>query len=196
MCGTLRKLPWARALKELEQGRLDILPGAFRLAEREEYAYFSGAVLPSSRNILFIRKDVFERWPITKLLELRQVPFRLGAQINVHYGPDYETLMSNPDFARTVAMVANRSNLWSMIAKGRIDGAIADEYTGAYEIRELDLSDRITASNVVVSNAAAEVAFSKRSNDLEFVQAYAEALKELGADGSYQSIVQRHVLPR
>ncbi|MEB3733140.1 transporter substrate-binding domain-containing protein [Halopseudomonas pachastrellae] len=42
----LRKLPWARALRELETGRLDILHGAFRRPEREVYAHFSGQILP------------------------------------------------------------------------------------------------------------------------------------------------------
>lgn len=35
------ELPWARAVRELEQGRLDILPGSLRTPEREIFAYFS-----------------------------------------------------------------------------------------------------------------------------------------------------------
>ncbi|GAA6129663.1 substrate-binding periplasmic protein [Halopseudomonas sabulinigri] len=190
---TLRKLPWARALKELELGRLDILPGAFRRPEREEYAYFSGKVLPASRNLLFVRQDAFERWPITRLIELRNLPFRLGAQINVHYGPDYEQLMSDPAYASRVAMVATRANLWNMIEKDRIDGAIADENTGTFEIQQLGLDDKIKASSVVVSSAAAEVAFSKGSNTPAFVEQYADALRALVEDGSYEQIVQRYV---
>lgn len=64
----LRKLPWARALKELELGRLDILPGAFRRPDREVYAHFSGPVLPPSRNILFMYTQAMQRWPVTQLL--------------------------------------------------------------------------------------------------------------------------------
>lgn len=189
----LRKLPWARALKELELGRLDILPGAFRRPEREAYAHFSGTVLPPSRNILFARPDTIERWPITRLPELANLPFRLGAQIDVQYGPDYQVLMSDPQYADGVFMANNRSSLWNMIDKGRIDGAIADEHTGAWEIQQLGLGDAITATDVVVSDDAAEVAFSKRSNDLNFVRAYATALQELVSDGSYQRIVRRYL---
>ncbi len=192
---TMRKLPWARALKELELGRLDVLPGAFRRPEREVYAYFSGEVLPPSRNLLFVQTEAFERWPVARLMELRRIPFRLGAQIDVHYGPAYEQLMSDPAFADRVAMVATRANLWSMIDKRRIDGAIADEHTGAYEINQLGLSEQIKATSVVVSNTAAEVAFSKRSNTPEFVQTYAEALQALVADGSYEHIVRRYITP-
>ncbi|MGB4075307.1 substrate-binding periplasmic protein [Pseudomonas sp.] len=193
---TLRKLPWARALKELEMGRLDILPGAFRRPEREVYAHFSGPTLPRSRNILFMYVQAMQRWPATRLLELQHTEFRLGAQINVAYGADYEQLMNDPAFAARVALVANRSNLWRMVGKGRIDGVIADENTGAYEIQQLGLSDRIKPTAVVVSSDAAEVAFSKRSTAPEFVQAYADALRELVLDGSYARIVQRYIKPK
>ncbi|GGE57459.1 hypothetical protein GCM10007421_35070 [Halopseudomonas oceani] len=191
----LRKLPWARALKELELGRLDILPGAFRCPEREAYAHFSGQILPASRNILFSRRSTIEQWPIQRLTDLSNLPFRLGAQIDVAYGPDYELLMSNPRYASSVVLVNSRPSLWNMINKGRIDGIIADEHTGAWEIQQMGLSGVITPTNVVVSDEAAEVAFSKRSNDLSFVRAYAAALRELVNDGSYQRIVNRYLRP-
>jgi polar amino acid transport system substrate-binding protein len=191
----LRKLPWARALKELELGRLDILHGAFRRPKREVYAYFSGPVIPPSRNILFMHSQALQRWPSKRLLELQHTDFRLGAQINVAYGADYEQLMSDPAFAARVSLAANRTNLWRMVGKGRIDGVIADEYTGAFEIQQLGLGEQIKPTAVVVSRDAAEVAFSKRSNDPAFVQAYAAVLRELVADGSYERIVQRYVMP-
>lgn len=189
----LRKLPWARALKELELGRLDVLPGAFRRPEREVYAYFSGPVLPPSRNILFMHPQAQQRWPVTQLLDLQHSAFRLGAQINVSYGADYQQLMSEPAFAGRVSMVGNRASLWQMVAKRRIDGVIADENTGAYEILQLGLSEQITATPVVVSSDSAEVAFSKKTTDSAFVQAYADALRELVVDGSYARVVQRYV---
>ena len=191
----LRKLPWARALKELELGRLDILPGAFRRPEREVYAHFSGPVLPPSRNILFMHAPALQRWPITQLLELQHSEFRLGAQINVVYGADYAQLMDDPAFAARVVQVANRNNLWRMVGKGRIDGVIADENTGAYEIQQLGLSERIKPTAVVVSSDAAEIAFSKRSIEPDFAQAYADALHELVVDGRYARIVQRYIQP-
>jgi polar amino acid transport system substrate-binding protein len=191
----LRKLPWGRALKELEIGRLDILPGAFKRPEREVYAHFSGTILPPSRNILFMHRLALARWPISQLLALQHSDFRLGAQINVSYGADFEHLMRNQAWAERVFMSANRLNLWRMMGKGRIDGVIADENTGAYEIHQLGLQSEIKPSNVVVSSEAAEVAFSKKTTDSVFVQAYADALRELVASGSYARIVQRYVRP-
>lgn len=189
----LRKLPWARALKELELGRLDILPGAFRKPERERYAYFSGALLPPSRNILFMRREAHQRWPVRSLLELRHSELRLGAQIGVAYGEDYQQLMRDPQFAERVSFNTQRLNLWRMIELGRIDGLIADEHSGRYELRQLGLDKLIEPTEVVVSSEAAEVAFSKKSTQPDFVQRYAKALGEVVADGSYAQIVRRYI---
>ncbi|MFT6465268.1 substrate-binding periplasmic protein [Halopseudomonas sp.] len=192
---TMRKLPWARALRELELGRLDILPGAFRLPEREEYAYFSGAVIPVSHNILFMHERAVTKWPVVRLTDLMNTDFRLGAQIRVYYGSDFQQVMNDPVFAARVTILAKRENLWRMLERGRIDGVIADERTGAYEIQKLGLGNIIKATNVTVSDAAAEVAFSKKSSTPSFIQAYTAVLEQLVADGSYGRIVQRYLPP-
>ncbi|WP_328822424.1 substrate-binding periplasmic protein [Aquipseudomonas guryensis] len=189
----LVKLPWARALKELELGRLDILPGAFRKPEREVYAHFSGAVLKPSRNILFMHQDALARWPVSDLLDLQNTTFRLGAQIDVSYGPVYQQLMAEADFASRVSFSTSRANLWQMVKKRRIDGVIADESTGLYETQQLGLDDSIRPTAVVVSADAAEVAFSKKSNSAEFVQSYARVLRQLVEDGSHERIVQSYL---
>jgi polar amino acid transport system substrate-binding protein len=116
-------------------------------------------------------------------VDLQHRAFRLGAQINVAYGAEYQQLMGDLAFAVRVSMVGNRASLWRMVAKGRIDGVIADENTGAYEIQQLGLSEQITATAVVVSSDAAEVALSKRTTDSAFVQAYADTLRERVLDG-------------
>jgi len=187
------KLPWARALKELELGRLDVLPGAFKKPERELYAYFSGARLRPSRNILFMHRDALARWPIGSLLELENTAFRLGAQTNVSYGPDYLHLIGLESFASQVSFATNRMGLWRMIDKNRIDGIIADEHSGLYELHKLGLADTIKPTAVVVSTDAAQIAFSKKSVDPVFVAAYIEVLSGLVKDGSYDQILQRYL---
>lgn len=187
----LLELPWARALAELEAGRLDILPGAFKTPERELYAHFSQPVL-LSRNMLFLRQDALKRWPINRLLDLRNTDFRLGAQIGVAYGPDYDLLLQDAEFVRSIQRASSRRALWQMVALGRIDGLIADELTGLYELRQAGLDAQITMSSVVVSDTPAGTAFSKRSNDSAFVQAFNKRIEAARKDGRYQAILRRH----
>src|SRR5690554_4085847 len=54
---SLVKLPWARALVELREGRIDMVSGAYRTPEREKYAYYASVVPTVSPNLLFIRRS-------------------------------------------------------------------------------------------------------------------------------------------
>jgi polar amino acid transport system substrate-binding protein len=191
----MRKLPWARALRELKQGRLDVLPGTFRLPERAEYAYFSGTILPASRNILFLSLHALPEWRVARLTELQETSFRLGAQIGVYYGADFEQVMEDTDFFTRVIFQTRRDSLWRMLGKGRVDGVIANEHTGVYETHLLGLDSLIRPTKVVVSNEASEVAFSKLTTDPEFVERYRVTLRQMVSDGSYQRILQRYLPP-
>ena len=129
------------------------------------------------------------------LLDLLGTSFRLGAQVGVSYGESYQQLLANHDFASRVFFNPSRGNLWHMIDKGRLDGIIADENSGLYELEQLGLNERIGPTAVVVSSDAAEVAFSKRTTTPAFVERYARAMRELVEGGEYQAILQRYLSP-
>jgi polar amino acid transport system substrate-binding protein len=189
----LLNMPFARALAELEAGRLDILPGAYRRPEREVYAHFS-RVLMHSRNLLYTRAAERERVGTRPLTELVAGGFRLGAQIGVVYGPEYAELMREPTLAGRVQKGASRQGLWQMLARGRIDGLIADEATAAYELRQLGLLEQVTSTDKVVSSEVAGSAFSKRSVDAAFVARHDAALQAMQKDGSLAALLARYGL--
>jgi polar amino acid transport system substrate-binding protein len=186
------EMPWARALVELEQGRLDILPGALRKPEREVFAYFSRPI-NRSPNVLFMGRSAAEKYRIKQLSDLIGTNFRLGAQIDVSYGPSYDTLMKNPEFKSHVSPLTMRRSAWKMIERDRIDGLIADEVTGLLELQQLGLSDSISRTRVVVSGDPALFAFSKKSVNPDFVTAFNAAFTAMVADGRYKELAQRYL---
>lgn len=190
----LVEMPWARALTELEAGRLDILPGALRSPERERFALFS-APGPQSRNILFMHQRGTATWRFGKLADLRGSGFRLGTQIGVSYGPAYDALMRDPGFASQVQKVATRRSLWLMAEAGRIDGVLADELTGRMELAQLGLQDKIKSTSLVVAHEAAAVAFSRKSMTSDFVERYNKVSEVMLQDGTIAAIWQRYAAP-
>ena len=186
------ELPWARALRELEQGRLDILPGALRTPEREQFAYFSRPV-NKSPNVLYVVKKAENQFQLSALSDIAGTTFRLGAQIGVAYGPDYDALVKNPAFAARITQVTNRRNAWKMMAQDRLDGIIADEITAVHELQQLGLTDAIVKTDVVVSVGAALLALSKASLTPEFAKELDRVLDEMMRDGSYQKIRAQYV---
>jgi polar amino acid transport system substrate-binding protein len=184
-------MPWARALVELKAGRLDMLPGALRTPERESYAWFA-LPGPRSDNILFMSAAAHATYRFTRLRDLRGSGFRLGAQISVNYGRDYDELMSDPAFASTVQLAPNRRVLWLMLQAGRIDGVIADEHVGPTEIAQLGLQDKVKPTTVVLPDPGTSVAFSRATITQDFVDRYNQALVSMHRDGSLTKIERRY----
>lgn len=186
------ELPWARALVELENGRLDVLPGALKKPDREAYAHFSR---PTNRspNVLFARRDAVDRYTLRQLADLAGTDFRLGAQIDVSYGASYDQLLGRPDFKSRISPLSTRRSAWRMIEKNRLDGVIADEVTGLLELQQMGLDHLVIKTGLVVSGEASRFAFSKKSITPEFVQAFDKAFTSLLADGRFKEIAERHL---
>ena len=189
---TFVEMPWARALFELEHGRLDILPGALRKPEREVFAYFSRPI-NRSPNVLFLGKAAAEKYPIKQLSDVIGTDFRLGAQIDVSYGAIYDTLLSNPEFKSRLSPVTVRLSAWKMIERDRMDGIIADEVSGLLELQQLGLTKVVAKTRVVVSGEPAMFAFSKKTTTLEFVSAFNKVFGAMLTDGRYKDIAQRYM---
>lgn len=186
------ELPWARALRELELGRLDILPGALRKPDREAYAYFSRPV-NRSPNVLFVAKSATSKFKLATLADLSGTGFRLGAQIGVAYGPEYDTLIKTPVFSAQTTQVSSRRSAWKMIEQDRLDGIIADEITAQVELKQLGLQDAIVKTDIVASSEAALLALSQASVTPEFVKELDRTLEAMMADGRYQKIRAQYV---
>lgn len=187
-----QELPWARGLAELEGGQLDILPGARRTTERERFAYFSRPV-NRSPNVLFMSAAASQRYKFSKLADLVGTEFRLGIQIGVAYGAEYDELIKNPEFvARTLPLTVRR-NAWGMLQMGRLDGLISDEVTAWVELESLGLTKAVVRTRIVTSDEPGHYAVSKLSNSAEWVASLDRALNAMVADGSFKRIRERYV---
>lgn len=189
-----RKMPFARGLAYLKSGDIDILSGVFIKPDRRVYAFFSEAVF-SNRNVLFQATSSYQKWNFQQLSDLKGSGFRLGVQIGVSYGNDFDVLLKDTDFVRQLHPVGERIQLLKMTAKGRIDGFIADELTGKYEISQLGMSEQILMSKVIVSEMEDEpvgVAFSKKTVSPGFVDLFNKAQQKMIDDGTTQRILEKY----
>ncbi|WP_342618033.1 transporter substrate-binding domain-containing protein [Rhodoferax sp. GW822-FHT02A01] len=185
------EMPWARALFELEGGKLDVLPGAFKTEERERFALFSRPV-NRSPNVLFVGVAAARSFRLKQLADILGTDFRLGVQIKVSYGEEYDRLIADPRFPKRTEL-GQRSLGWQMIDSNRIDGMIADESTALIEIASQGLENRIVKSAVVVSDKPSYIAFSKQSTNADFVARFDQAFGTMLKDGSYKSTVERYI---
>jgi polar amino acid transport system substrate-binding protein len=187
------KMPFARALVELENGRLDVLPDTLRRPERRRYAHFSQPAPLGIPNVLFTSVEAAQKYKLNKLEDLAGTGFRLGVQIGVAYGDSFELLAARPGFRAQLTNVTERRNAWKMVAMGRLDGMVADLASGTLELRQLGLAAQVQPTKLVVSSERPSYAFSKRTTDAAFVQRFNRALDSMHADGSYRTLMDKYL---
>lgn len=188
----LQEMPWARALSELEAGRIDILPGALQTTDRNRFASFSDPINYSS-NVLFMKKTAVNKFNLTKLGDVSKINFRLGVQLNVAYGAEFDQLLKKPVFLKQLTTVHKRLSAWKMIDIDRIDGLIADEVTGLLELKALQLDNTISKTNLVVSASPGLIAFSKKTIDQRFIEEFNQQLQAMISSGNYAKIHEKHI---
>lgn len=182
----LLKMPWARALEELKQGRVDIVGGMFITDDRRAFAHFS-TVGQMSPNILFLHHSLQPDVPFSSLQEVLDHGLKLGAQINVNYGETFISLAQKSRYQHQFQYVSDRKLLWKMASVNRVNGVIADEFSGRYELSKLGLDDLVYPSSVVISDTPSYFAFSKQTNKVEFVQQF-DVLSNLITQGEVKRI--------
>jgi len=187
-----QEMPWARGLVELEAGKLDILPGARKTPEREKFAYFSRPV-NRSPNVLFMSKAASQRFAFTRLADMVGTDFRLGIQLGVAYGAEYDELIKNSDFLARTQPLTSRRSAWGLLQMGRLDGLISDEVSAWVELQNLGLSNAVVKTRVVTSDDPGLLALSRLSNTPEFVATLDRTLQAMMNDGSYKRIRERFV---
>ncbi len=183
------KMPWARAMAEMKEGRIDLVARAYKNAHRQQFAHFSTVELYSP-NMLFLRNEIDPSGKISALPDLIKYQLRLGTQIDVFYGHEFSKLMESKDFSRLVHVNTSRAALWNMMAKGRIDAVIADIRSGTVELKQLGIQNLVKNSGVVVTNTPSFFIFSKETVTPKFVAEFDRVLlqlKELGVISSIET---------
>ncbi|MEH6631668.1 MAG: transporter substrate-binding domain-containing protein [Halopseudomonas aestusnigri] len=127
------KKPWARLLKEMEAGKLDVLLGMSDTAERRQFAKFSKAYR-NETVWLFMKAGRTEFDHFQGLNDILGTSFRLGISRNAYLGEEFELLSENPKFREHLFKNIGGEN-FHMLVGGRVDGFMVDMETGKARIK-------------------------------------------------------------
>ncbi|KLN61654.1 hypothetical protein WH96_04765 [Kiloniella spongiae] len=125
--------PWARLLKALKEGRLDVLLGMSNTVERRKYANFS-APYRNETVWLFMLANRHDFDHFTGLKDIIGSSFRLGVSRNAYYGEEFLALMKKPKFKDRVFQAIGGEN-FQMLISDRVDGFLVDKETGKARIK-------------------------------------------------------------
>lgn len=181
------EVPWARALRGLQQADYDVVISAWYSDERAAYGLFSKAYLIN--RVRFVQR----RGGGMNFNELADLHgYSIAAVRGYAYSPEFDndTLLRKvavPGFVVGARMVHGR----------RLDLVVEDEYVARYHFnRELaDIRDQLVFLPLPLSeNGLCILVRRSHPRHAEIVAAFERAIDEMNADGSYAQIFKRHGL--
>jgi len=189
------EMPWARVLRELEFGTIQLTMSANQTAERDLYARFT---LPyrNEETVLLIRRQDKGRWQeITQLSDLLSRPdFTIGLLRDFDYGTDFRTFMQSPQMQQRLLVRLKMEPLIKLLLAGRIQGVVMDPMG----LQQLNLAgiplDQLTTL-LDIQQTPVHLMLSRRTTTLQQLQRLDEAIRALLQSPEYGQILARYRYP-
>lgn len=189
------EMPWARVLRELEFGTIQLTMSANQTAERDLYARFT---LPyrNEETVLLIRRQDKGRWQeITQLSDLLSRPdFTIGLLRDFDYGTDFRTFMQSPQMQQRLLVRLKMEPLIKLLLAGRIQGVVMDPMG----LQQLNLAglplDQLTTL-LDIQQTPVHLMLSRRTTTLQQLQRLDEAIRVLQQSPEYGQILARYRYP-
>lgn len=181
------QVPWARAVHGLSAGRYDVLINAWYSDDRARIGQFSGEYLHNRLRLLKRKSADIDYQDLAQLQ-----PFSIAVVRSSAYSPAFDSAT----YLKKVP-VANVPTALRMLAAGRVDLTVEDEYAARFALsREPDeVRDDVEFLPKPLSENGLHILVSLKNPDHEKIVAdFNEAIAAMKADGSYDELVRLHSL--
>jgi polar amino acid transport system substrate-binding protein len=181
------QVPWARALLGVEEGRYDVLINAWFSDERTQIGQFSAEYLLN--RVRFIKRS-------RSSVEFRDLSQLYERPIAVVRGYTYDAEFDNDKLLEKVP-VSNFAMALHMVAAGRVDLAVEDEFVARYYLaaEPKSVREKLEFLPKSLSENRLHILVSlKSARHDEIVARFDREIAAMRADGSYDAIFKRHGL--
>lgn len=173
--------PWSRAQEEVRVGRIDLIAGAFFTLPRLAYMDYIEPAFLNTRSVVWKRSLVafdYSEWADLK-------PYEGATVINNSFGQNFDEYASAN---LSIDSVTSLPQAFRMLAQGRVDYVLYEEYPGLAYASELDLEYVIEQIEPPISSEGLFLTMSRRSpcNTEALRSELARIMAELVADGTTQ----------
>ncbi len=182
-------VPRVRALRMLETGDIDLLPGSTRTEERDKSGIF--VHMYNSRAMLIALAGKLP--PELGLDEIRKRELSFGAVRGNNYGPEYMRLVEEAGSLPRLSLVPDPDTAARMLAAGRFDAVLAGPSVFAEAAQRAGLADKI-AITAVSGMQPAQVGIYLNRHSLPFAdqERLREAIALLVTRGEYGRLVRQY----
>ncbi|WP_160177946.1 substrate-binding periplasmic protein [Paraglaciecola mesophila] len=181
-------MPFARRIKELRQGNLDMLVGLQREDEDQDEVVYIAPSYETLRHTFFVRKPDLDQ--LVNFNDLRKL--RIGVTRNAKYFERF-----NRETELIMVPVSTLAQKVALLQKGRIDTFIHFQESALPLIRKMGLQDEIVLAQyqpIEVNNYY--VTISQNSPLIKQKHLVESAVRTAIANGEFATIRRQHYLSR
>jgi len=184
---------WAKLLKMLKDGQVDVLAGATKTASREKFAYFSDAYR-NEEFYLYVEKDRLDKLKDSSFDQLMEEKFRIGVIQGYLYGDQVSKFQDDVRYQGLFVDASMSEINVSLLLDGEIDGFIEDKFVGSSIIRRKNLKNMIAEHPLRFENKGVHMMVSRSSVGEQLFKRLNKSLLELKDNGEIQKILDRYQL--
>lgn len=179
------EVPWARALMGIGEGRYDVLVNAWYNDDRKRIGAFSGPYLTNRIRLLQRQGEGFV---FTRQADL--YPYTIAVVRDYAYSPGFDS-----DQQLNKVPVRNFSSAVRMLAAGRVNLTVEDEYVARYNLQRepQQVRDGVSFVDPPLSENSLHILVSlKHPQHRQIVVRFEKAIAAMKADGSYARLLRQH----
>jgi polar amino acid transport system substrate-binding protein len=180
--------PFARRLRWMETGEIDIMGGLLKRPQREAYIYFvSPPYVTENRKVFFVRKG--EEHRIACYEDLHGLI--IGTKIHSRYFPRFDK-----DGSLKKEAVGNVELNFKKLLAGRLDAVIYSNRSGYMKLMEMGIADQVSqASYVYKEDNPVYIGISRQSALMKDRKRVGAILRQMIENGEIERIIESYYEP-
>jgi polar amino acid transport system substrate-binding protein len=187
------ELPWARILKEVEQGTLDLSTSTSRTPEREQWALFSRPYRETEIAI-YVRRGETQRFALQELADIPEQQLRLGVIVDYYYGEALAEAASDPGFAAWIDGAPDYPTNIRKLVSGRIDGFLVEDVAVVEaELARMGMSEAVERYPLRIPGQQLHFMFSRETVEPDLVAQVDATIAQMRADGRLDAITAKYL---
>ncbi len=185
----IKLMPWARCLQEARLGNIDGIFSSFKFPEREVFLTFTDVPIITQVEAFFVRAD-------SKLVYDGDLTKFENVKVGVIRGTSYGPAIDNAIIDGTWKKVQKSNNVDSMIGmliKKRFDIMPSYHHVALNAAKRAGMIDKIKELTPSVESIPSYLAFSKKRDYTEVIEAFNKVMVEMIEDGTFDSITNKYL---
>ncbi|MBI2382188.1 MAG: amino acid ABC transporter substrate-binding protein [Gammaproteobacteria bacterium] len=182
---------WLNLLKGMQEGSIQLLAGASRTPEREQFAWFTDAYR-NERFALYVLADKAAERKDKGLEDLLKAGFKLGVTEGYVFGAEVEGLRDQPAYEPLFITASVSEANYAALQDKSVDGVLDDPVAAGHYLRRRELTAKVVAQGTEFTTGDISVMLGKKSFDEAKFQEVNSALRELVQGGQLNAIFARY----